>query len=94
MALQIVLGGVDEALLLARRDAGGRAAVRVVGPGAHLDEDEGAVAVAQDQVDLAGMPAGAGGDSIIPLQKAQAGALRVDERGILGRRAACARVAP
>ena len=42
--------------LLGRADAGGCAAEAGVGPLAHLDKDQGAPGLAQDQVDLAAAP--------------------------------------
>lgn len=87
MAQQIVLGGVDQALLFPERDAGRRAAVRHAGPRAHLDEDQRAVGRAHDEVDLTGAARGTGGDSIIPLQQRQARALQMRERRVLARQA-------
>ncbi len=80
-------GCVDQPLLLARGDAGRCAAVGRIGAGAHFDEHQRAVAVLQDQVHLAGVAAGAGGDSIIPFQQPQARALQVRQRRVLARQA-------
>jgi len=59
--------------------------MRVGGPGPHFDEDQGAVAVGHDEVHFARAAAGAGADSIIPLQQAQAGALQMRQRGVFRR---------
>ncbi len=62
---------------------GGRAPLAAAAPPSHLDEDERAVALAQDQVDLATPGMRAGGDSIIALHQFQAGAQQVRERAVL-----------
>src|SRR5204862_3204327 len=70
------------------------AAVRCVASRAHLDEDERAVAVAHDQVDLAAARMRAGGDPIIAPQQAQALRAEVAQRARLGLVAARLRAHP
>ena len=69
---------------LAGADAGGRAAVAGIAPRPHLDEDQGAVAIAQDQVDLAAARARAAGDPIIAPHQRQAVGRQVRQRPRLG----------
>ena len=75
---------MDETALLGRPHARRGAAVPRVAALPHLDEDERAVAVAQDQVDLAAVPARAGGDPIIARQQRQAVALQMGQGPFLG----------
>lgn len=59
-----------------------------VGARTHLDEDQGAVAIAQDQIDFAAARTRPAHDSIIARHQPQAGALQVGQRLVLGRAAA------
>ena len=70
----------DEACPLACADARGRSAVRGVGAHAHFDEDQGAVAVAQNQVDLAPARIRSTRDPIIALDQRQPVLLQMCER--------------
>lgn len=65
-------GGEDDASLLGGADTGRRTAEPRVLPGAHLDENERPIALAQDQIDLAAAGARAAGDPIIALHDDQA----------------------
>ena len=58
--------------------------MRGAGARAHLDEDQRAVALAQDQVDLAAARVRAAGDPIIALHQREALALQVGQRQRLG----------
>jgi hypothetical protein len=51
--------------------------MRGIAAGAHLDEDQGAVVLAQDQVDLAATRMMSGGDPIIALDQLQALLLQI-----------------
>ena len=75
-----MLRGEDEPALLGGRHAGGRIDTRRGGAHAHLDEHQRAVALAQDQVDLAAARPRAARDSIIALDQPQAGALQMGQR--------------
>ena len=87
-AQQVVPRREHQAALLGRADAGRRAAMARVGTRAHLDEHQRAVALAQDQVDLAAARVRPARDPIIALDQRQALALQVRQRARLGRVAA------
>ncbi len=70
----------DDAPLLGGRDAGRGAAETPVGTHPYLDEDERAVALAHDEIDLAGTCAGPARDPIIALHERQALLLQMPQR--------------
>ena len=74
----------DEALALGRADARRRAAEAAVAARPHLDEDERAVALAHDQIDLAAARARAARDAIIAPHQHQPGGAQVSERARFG----------
>ena len=69
---------------LVAADAGQRAAVAGTGARAHLDEDQRAVALAQDQVDFGAARMRAERDPIIALHEHEALALQIGQRARLG----------
>lgn len=75
-----MLRGEDETAPLGGRHAGGRIDARRGRAHPHLDEDQRAVALVQDQVDLAAARPRAARDSIIALDQPQAGALQMGQR--------------
>lgn len=87
-AQQVVARGKDDALAFDRTDAGTGTAKVSPGAAAHLDEDQRAVSLAHDQVDLA---ATTPRRSIIALHQHQARSLQMRQRRIFGLLASNAR---
>lgn len=78
---EIVAGGKHNAPLLGRIDAGASASVRRCAACPHLDEYQGAIGRAHDQVDFT---APASGGPIIALEQLHASALQMAQGGVLG----------
>ena len=85
--LQKVLCRKYQGPLLGGTDGGRRTAMARAGASAHFAEHQGAVCVAQDQIDLAAARARAAGDPIIAPHQGQAALLQPGQRQVLGRRA-------
>ena len=66
---QVMSRGQQQAGLLGRADAGGGTAMAGIGARTHFNEDQGTVALAQDQVDLAAAGVGPARDPIIALDQ-------------------------
>ena len=82
--LQEVPGRVDDTALLRATDAGGRTTVSGRAAGAHFDEHQRAVVLAQNQVDLAAARPRPGGHAIITLHQPQALAQQMGQRERFG----------
>jgi 16S rRNA (cytidine1402-2'-O)-methyltransferase len=83
-ASQKVARGEHDAALLGGADAGRGTALFNAGARSHLDEDERAVTLAQDQIDLAAARMRAAGDSIIAPHEHEAAGTQKRQRLLLG----------
>lgn len=87
---QVIAGGKNNAPLLGAANAGTGTAKGATGTAAYFDKHQRAIALAQDQIDLA---AAAPWGSIIALQQPQARRLQMGQRPVFGGTAALARAA-